>query len=100
MPLSLKQLRYFVAIADAGAMSRAAETLSIAQSALSHHVAEMEASLGVSLLDRSMDLPGYKFHPLKGNRAGEYAVTVTGNVRITFRFDSQHAIAVNLEDYH
>ena len=25
-----------------------------------------------------MDLPGYKFHPLKGNRAGEYAVTVTG----------------------
>lgn len=52
MPLSLKQLRYFVAIADAGALSRAAETLSIAQSALSHHVGEMEAMLGVSLLDR------------------------------------------------
>ena len=47
-----------------------------------------------------MDLPGYKFHTLKGNRAGEYAVTVTGNVRITFRFAGQHASAVNLEDYH
>lgn len=47
-----------------------------------------------------MDLPGYKFHALKGNRAGEYAVTVTGNVRITFRFDGEHASAVNLEDYH
>jgi LysR family transcriptional regulator, nitrogen assimilation regulatory protein len=53
MPLSLKQLRYFVAIADAGALSRAAETLSIAQSALSHHIGDMEAALGVRLLERS-----------------------------------------------
>ncbi len=47
-----------------------------------------------------MDLPGNKFHSLKGDRAGEYAVTVTGNLRITYRFDGQHATAVNLEDYH
>ena len=47
-----------------------------------------------------MDLPGNKFHALKGDRAGEYTVTVTGNLRITFRFDGQHASAVNLEDYH
>jgi LysR family transcriptional regulator, nitrogen assimilation regulatory protein len=53
MPLSLKQLRYFVAIADAGALSRAAETLNIAQSALSHHIGDMEAALGVRLLERS-----------------------------------------------
>jgi LysR family transcriptional regulator, nitrogen assimilation regulatory protein len=52
MTLSLKQLRYFVAIADAGAFARAAETLSIAQSALSHHMAEIESELGVKLLDR------------------------------------------------
>jgi plasmid maintenance system killer protein len=30
----------------------------------------------------------------------QYAVTVTGNLRITYRFDGQHASAVNLEDYH
>ena len=43
-----------------------------------------------------MSLPGYKFHALKG----EYAVSVSGNWRITFNFDGQDAINVNLEDYH
>ncbi|WP_025038763.1 LysR family transcriptional regulator [Bradyrhizobium sp. DOA9] len=52
MTLSLRQLRYFVAIADAGAFARAAEALNIAQSALSHHVSEIETELGVSLLNR------------------------------------------------
>ena len=56
--------------------------------------------LEASIKADDMDLPGYKFHQLKGDRAGEYAVTVTGNVRITYRFDGQHATSVNLEDYH
>ena len=47
-----------------------------------------------------MNIPGYKFHPLTGNRKGTYAMTVTGNWRITFRFDGKDAIDVNLEDYH
>jgi proteic killer suppression protein len=47
-----------------------------------------------------MNIPGYKFHPLTGGRKGSYAVTVTGNWRITFRFDGEDAIDVNLEDYH
>jgi LysR family transcriptional regulator, nitrogen assimilation regulatory protein len=50
--LGLRQLRYFVAIADAGVFARAAEALNIAQSALSHHVSEVEADLGVKLLER------------------------------------------------
>lgn len=50
--LGLRQLRYFIAIADAGVLSRAAETLNIAQSALSHHVAALETDLGVKLLER------------------------------------------------
>jgi LysR family nitrogen assimilation transcriptional regulator len=52
MPLSLRQLRYLVAIADSGALSRAAETLSIAQSALSHHISEVEANLGIKVFER------------------------------------------------
>ena len=47
-----------------------------------------------------MDLPGYRFHALKGVRVGEYAVSVLGNWRLTFRFDGENAIDVNLEDYH
>ncbi len=47
-----------------------------------------------------MNLPGYRFHALKGERAGEFAVSVSGNWRITFRFDGEDAVDVDLEDYH
>jgi proteic killer suppression protein len=47
-----------------------------------------------------MDLPGYQFHGLKSDRKGTYAVSVSGNWRITFRFQEGDAIDVNLEDYH
>lgn len=53
MDFDLKQLRFFVAIADAGGFSRAAHYLGIAQSALSHHIAQMESRLGVSLFART-----------------------------------------------
>ena len=52
MPLDLRQLRYFAAVADAGALTHAAHTLNVAQSALSHHLAAMEAELGTSLFER------------------------------------------------
>ena len=47
-----------------------------------------------------MDLPGYKLHPLKGDRKGQFSVSVSGNWRMTFEFDGEDAIHVNLEDYH
>ena len=56
--------------------------------------------LDACLLASDMELPGYRFHPLKGARAGEYAVSVSGNWRLTFRFDGEDAVDVNLEDYH
>ena len=46
-----------------------------------------------------MDLPGYMFHALKGDRKGEFAVFVTGNWRITYQFVGEDAMNVNLEDY-
>lgn len=49
---------------------------------------------------KDMDLPGLKFHALKGDRKGEFAVSVSGNWRITFEFDGRNAVNVNLEDYH
>ena len=47
-----------------------------------------------------MDVPGLRFHPLKGERAAEFAVSVFGNWRITFGFDRGDATDANLEDYH
>ncbi len=48
----------------------------------------------------NMDLPGYRLHPLKGDLAGLWSVTVSGNWRIVFRFDGGHAFDVDLIDYH
>lgn len=47
-----------------------------------------------------MNLPGYGFHELTGDRKGTYSVKVSGNWRITFRFKGGNAFDVNLEDYH
>ena len=47
-----------------------------------------------------MNLPGFQFHALKGDRKGAYAVSVSGNWRIRFRLEGADAIDVNLEDYH
>ncbi len=44
--------------------------------------------------------PGFKLHPLKGKRQGEWAIRLTGNMRITFRFEGEEVVDVNLEDYH
>jgi proteic killer suppression protein len=58
------------------------------------------AALNVITAAEEMDLPGYGFHQLKGNRRGTYALTVTRNWRLTFRWDSDGPFEVNLEDYH
>lgn len=51
--MDIRQLRYFVAIAEQGSFSRAAAQLHVAQPALSLHVRNMEADLEVQLLHRS-----------------------------------------------
>lgn len=47
-----------------------------------------------------MDLPGFGLHPLKGDLAGHWAVRVSGNWRVVFRFDGKDASDVDLIDYH
>ena len=46
-----------------------------------------------------MDMPGLALHPLRGALKGRWAVTVSGNWRITFRFDGEDAYDVDLTDY-
>ena len=52
MPFTLRQLQYFVAVAENGSVSHAAQALSISQSAVTEAVKELEADLGVRLFDR------------------------------------------------
>jgi toxin HigB-1 len=59
-------------------------------------LARLQASTGA----RDMRLPGLQLHPLSGDRAGEWAVSVSGNWRVTFTFDGTDAVSVNYEDYH
>jgi len=47
-----------------------------------------------------INLPGFRLHELKGQRAGTWSVWVSGNRRITFKFIEGDAYDVELEDYH
>ena len=47
-----------------------------------------------------MALPGLDLHPLKGERAGHWAVKVSANWRVIFRFEDGDAVNVDLVDYH
>ena len=67
------------------------------------HIAKLRRIL--TALDRSngaegMDLPGFRLHPLKGRMKGQYAVSVSGHWRVTFRFEDEHAVDVDYLDYH
>ena len=46
-----------------------------------------------------LNLPGFRFHRLKGDRAGTFSITISGNWRLTFRWD-EGALDVDMEDYH
>lgn len=51
--MDLRQLRYFIGIVQAGSLSRAADHMHVAQSALSHHLARLETELDRQLVTRS-----------------------------------------------
>jgi len=47
-----------------------------------------------------MNLPGFQLHSLSGTLRGYYAVSVSGNWRVIFRFEEGHAVDVDYLDYH
>lgn len=66
--MELRQLKYFLAIADSGSFSAAAERVFVAQSALSHQIAQLEDELGVELFLRTrrgvaLTEAGQRFYP-------------------------------------
>lgn len=47
-----------------------------------------------------INLPGLRLHKLKGAKQDAWSVKVSGNWRITFRYENGDVYEVNLEDYH
>ena len=62
------------------------------------------ARLDASQTEKDMDLPGLNLHPLskkgKLDLRGHWAVSISGNWRLTFRFEGNNAVDVNYIDYH
>nr|WP_240914128.1 type II toxin-antitoxin system RelE/ParE family toxin [Microbulbifer sp. SH-1] len=58
----------------------------------------MALDTAVSIDD--LNIPGYRLHPLKGQRKGIWSITVNGNWRLTFEFRDGNVYILNYEDYH
>ena len=56
--------------------------------------------LDAARVPQQMDSAGMRFHALKGRNKGRYAVWASENYRITFGWNADDAIEVDLENYH
>ena len=78
------------------------ETGSVA-GVLPHHAPRLRmqlAALDSAQTIDDMDIPGFRLHPLKGDKAGRWSVTVSGNWRVTFEFRDGNSHVLDYEDYH
>lgn len=57
-------------------------------------------ALNAAKRPEDMNLPGLRWHPLGKMAPGRYAVEASGNWRVTFGWEGQDAVEVDLEDYH
>jgi toxin HigB-1 len=85
-----KALRRFVELGDASKLS----VPNI------RRVERIVTELDSAKLPEDMNSPGLRFHGLKGRDKERYAVDASGNWRITFGWDGDDAVDVDLEDYH
>ena len=56
--------------------------------------------LGDAESPRNVRESGWRIHPLRGNRRGQWSGSVSGNWRIVFRFENGEAVDIDLIDYH
>ena len=67
------------------------------------HAKRLQLQLAVLDNARSpadVDVPGWRLHPLKGDLAGHWSITVNGNWRLTFRFVEEDTELLDYQDYH
>jgi len=63
-------------------------------------IARILTALNAATKPADMNLPGLRWHPLGKMAPGRYAVEASGNWRITFAWEGEDAVDVDLEDYH
>jgi proteic killer suppression protein len=57
-------------------------------------------ALDTALTIEDMDIPGFRLHPLKGQKQDRWSVWVNGNWRLTFEFRDGNIFVLDYEDYH
>lgn len=68
------------------------------QAAHAERLRRQLAQLNQAQSAKDMNLPGWKLHPLRGKLQGHWSVGVSGNWRLTFRFEDSDAILVDYQD--
>ena len=58
------------------------------------------AALDTAQSISDMEIPGFRLHPLKGKLKGRFSIWVSGNWRLTFRFEDGDVHLLDYEDYH
>jgi proteic killer suppression protein len=58
------------------------------------------AMLNAAKSEVDMALPNWRLHRLRGEYAGLWAVSVSGNWRLIFRFENGDAVLIDYIDYH
>ena len=64
------------------------------------HIAELLTAIDAATNPGDLAPLGLGFHPLKGDRKGQFAVTIRANWRIVFEWQDGQAVRVRQEDYH
>lgn len=67
------------------------------------HVKKLQVRLAILHSARSiedLDRPGFELHSLEGKMKERWAISVSGNWRLTFEFKDEDILVLDYEDYH
>ena len=70
------------------------------QAAHAPRLARQLERLNRAKFPEDMNVPGWKLHPLGHDLANHWAVSVSGNWRLTFTFEGEDVVLVDYQDYH